>query len=140
MQESLRKDVTSSSAPPPAKTVERGMPRSTSPPCHEDLPRSGGLLAKGLDADVQDRFISARMNNGGPEMRHIEPDVETWRDYKQGSCFSDYEVEKMAIGAWRYHLRKRGEYLPDRRLPDQVQVDHVRILSAALRDYKKVAH
>ncbi len=71
-------------------------------------------------------------------MRHIEPDVETWRDYKPGSSFSDHEVEKMAIGAWKYHLRKRGEYLPDRLLPDHVHLDHVRILSAALRDYKRL--
>jgi hypothetical protein len=42
------------------------------------------------------------------------------------------------LSAWRYQLRKRREYLPDRRLPDQVHLDHVKILGAALRDFKKL--
>jgi hypothetical protein len=139
VKENSRKEVTISSAPPPAMAVGRGRSnKSTSPPCHEDLPRTGGLLAKGLDQDTQDRFVTLKRLNGGPEMRRIEPNVELWRDYKPGPSFSDHEVEKMALSAWRYQLRKRAEYLPDRRLPDQVHLDHVKILGAALRDLKNL--
>jgi hypothetical protein len=137
VQENPRKEVTSSSAPPPAIAVDRGRPKSTSPPCHDGLPKNG-LLAKGLDADTQERFATRKWLNGGPEMRRIEPDVELWHDYKPGSSFSDHEVERMALNAWRYQLRKKAEYLPDRRLPDQVHLDHVKILGAALRDFKKL--
>ncbi len=97
VKENSRKEVTSSSAPPPAMAVGSRRPKSTSPPCHEDLPRIGGLLAKILDADAQDHFVTSKMLSSGPEMRRIEPDVETWRDYKPGSSFTDHEVEKMAF-------------------------------------------
>ncbi len=71
-------------------------------------------------------------------MRRIKPDVELWLDYKPGSSHSDHEVEKMALSAWRYQLRRKSEYLPDRRLPDQIHLDHVKILGAALRDLKNL--
>ncbi len=80
VKDNSKKEVIIASAPPPAMAVGSGRPKSTSPPRHEDLPRSGGRMAKGLDEDTQDLFQSFKMVNGGPEMRRIEPDVELWRD------------------------------------------------------------
>jgi hypothetical protein len=106
--------------------VGSGRPKSTSSPCHEDLPRTGGLLAKGLDEDTQTRFEELKMVNGGPEMRRIQPDVELWLDYKPGSSHSDHEVEKMA-------LNRGGTNLEGNRSISRIGVFRTRYTSIMLK-------
>jgi hypothetical protein len=43
----------------------------------------------------------------------------------------------MALEAWRSHLRHMHDYLPDRIIPNATHLDHVKILNAALTDYKR---
>ncbi len=43
----------------------------------------------------------------------------------------------MALEAWRSHLRKMHEYLPDRDIAKSVHLDHLKVLSSALTDFKK---
>jgi hypothetical protein len=99
-------------------------------------------MTEGLDEVTLWRFggnKSSRDFGGGP-MRDVDPEPQLWLDYnKPGSCHTDFDLEKMARYAWRHHLRENQEYLPDRRLPDHVHLDHVKILGAALLDFKKAA-
>jgi hypothetical protein len=138
VKESSRKKLIIASAPPSLVVIKSERPKSTSPPSHhEDQPRGRELVAEGLDSMTQWRFQNLRSDRGGPDMRNIDPEPELWLDYnKPGSTHTDFEVVKMAVFAWRHRLRKNQEYLSDRRLPDQVHLDHVKILAAALRDFK----
>jgi hypothetical protein len=43
----------------------------------------------------------------------------------------------MALEAWRSHLRKKHEYLPDRDIASSVHLDHLKVLSSALTDFKR---
>jgi hypothetical protein len=90
VKDNSKKEVIITSALPAAVTVKSERPKSTSPPCHEDLPRTGGLLAKGLDENEQSRFEDLKAGSGGPEMRRIQPELELWLDYTPGSSHSDH--------------------------------------------------
>jgi hypothetical protein len=50
---------------------------------------------------------------------------------------SDGQLGVMALKAWRSHLRKMHEYLPDRDIAKSVHLDHLKVLSSALTDFKK---
>jgi hypothetical protein len=56
VKDNSKNEVTISSAPPPTVAVISERPKSTSPPCHKDLPRTGGLPTKRLDEATQSRF------------------------------------------------------------------------------------
>jgi hypothetical protein len=43
----------------------------------------------------------------------------------------------MALEAWRSHLRDKYDYLPDRALPKEVHLDHIKTISSAITDYKR---
>jgi hypothetical protein len=102
VKENSKKELISTSAPPPEVTVKSERPKSTSPPSHQDLPRGSGLLSMRLDGTEQWRFQELKSGHGGPSMRRIEPEQELWFDYKPGSSHTDFEVEKMALYAWRH--------------------------------------
>jgi hypothetical protein len=50
---------------------------------------------------------------------------------------SDEELGIMALEAWRNHLRNMHDYLPDRVIPPATHLDHVKVLNAAITDYKR---
>jgi hypothetical protein len=43
----------------------------------------------------------------------------------------------MSLEAWRSHLRKQHDYLPDRDIPKSVHLDHIKIISSAITDFKR---
>ncbi len=55
---------------------------------------------------------------------------------KDGLNCSDDELRKQSLIAWRHLLKSRDEYRPDRLLPQETHEAHVKILMAALSDFK----
>ena len=55
---------------------------------------------------------------------------------ENGLNCSDAELVKQSLIAWRTHLKSRGDYRPDRRLPDETHLSHAKILMAALTNFK----
>ena len=71
--------------------------------------------------------------------RRISPTPDHFKDYNaaRDAHLSDGQLSAMSLEAWRSHLRKMHEYLPDRDIPKSVHLDHIKILSAAITDYKR---
>ena len=56
---------------------------------------------------------------------------------EQGLKSSDDDLREQSLIAWRYHLRSQGRYRPDKVLPKETREAHVKILMAALSNFKK---
>jgi hypothetical protein len=56
---------------------------------------------------------------------------------EQGLQCSDDDLRRQSLIAWRHHLRSQGRYKPDKALPRETQEAHVKILMAALSNFKK---
>jgi hypothetical protein len=119
-------------------STERLVSRSS--PSLPEQQRGRGLMGvlertfvTALDSRVQNRFHSVKESFESPIMRNVSPEPELWRDYSTpGATFTTFELERMALYTWRHRLRMNHEYLPDRNLSENICLDHVRILIAAL--------
>ena len=56
---------------------------------------------------------------------------------EQGLKGSDDDLREQSLIAWRHHLRSQGRYRPDKALPIETSEAHVKILMAALSNFKK---
>jgi hypothetical protein len=50
--------------------------------------------------------------------------------------YTDVEYDTQAIEAWRHYCRRMHDYMPDRDYYGDVHAKHLRILQAAIRDFK----
>jgi hypothetical protein len=80
------------------------------------------VIIKGTTEEYHPRRISLKIEN-----------YNAARD----TYLSDGQLGVMALEAWRSHLRKMHEYLPDRDIAKSVHLDHLKVLSSALTDFKK---
>jgi hypothetical protein len=71
--------------------------------------------------------------------RRVSPTPDLFQHYNaaRDAHLSDGELGVMALEAWRNHLRKKHEYLPDRDIASSVHLDHLKVLSSALTDFKR---
>ena len=71
--------------------------------------------------------------------RKISPTPDHFENYNaaRDAHLSDGQLSAMSLEAWRSHLRKQHDYLPDRDIPKSVHLDHIKIISAAITDYKR---
>ena len=92
----------------------------------------------GLGKAAQENFHS-KMGPYKGYNRRISPTPDHFKDYNaaRDAHLSDGQLSAMSLEAWRSHLRKMHEYLPDRDIPKSVHLDHIKILSAAITDYKR---
>jgi hypothetical protein len=60
------------------------------------------------------------------------------RDQTKPGIYSDAEYEQQALEAWREHCRqsRAHDYMPDRDYSDDVHSKHLRVLQAAIKDFK----
>jgi hypothetical protein len=63
------------------------------------------------------------------------PEEEVYRSPRSGH-YTDAEYDNQALEAWRNQCRKSHDYMPDRDYPMEVHGKHLRILQAAIRDFK----
>jgi hypothetical protein len=92
----------------------------------------------GLDKSAQDKFHERASEYKG-DNRRVSPTPDLFQYYNaaRDAHLSDGQLGVMALEAWRSHLRKMHEYLPDRDIPKSVHLDHLKVLSSALTDFKK---
>jgi hypothetical protein len=92
----------------------------------------------GLDKSAQENFHS-KMGDYKGSNRRVEPTPDLLENYNaaRDTYLSDGQLGAMALEAWRSHLRKMHEYLPDRDIPKATHLDHLKVLSSALTDFKR---
>jgi hypothetical protein len=70
------------------------------------------------------------------ENRHVKPPPLKTLLGENGLHCSDAQLRKQSLIAWRNHLKSQGEYKPDRRLPSETHLKHIKILMAALSNFR----
>jgi hypothetical protein len=92
----------------------------------------------GLDKSAQENFHS-KMGDYKGYNRRVSPTPDLSENYNaaRDAYLSDGQLGVMALEACRSHLRKMHEYLPDRDIAKSVHLDHLKVLSSALTDFKK---
>jgi hypothetical protein len=93
----------------------------------------------GLDKSAQENYHSKMVDYKGRNRRVSPPTPDLFENYNaaRDTYLSDGKLGVMALEAWRIHLRKMHEYLPDRDIAKSVHLDHLKVLSSALTDFKK---
>jgi hypothetical protein len=92
----------------------------------------------GLDKVAQERYHDRVCDYKGGN-RRVSPTPDHYKSYSstKDAHLSDEELGIMASEAWRSHLRNMHDYLPDRKIPPATHLDHVKVLNAAITDYKR---
>jgi hypothetical protein len=74
----------------------------------------------GLDQSAQDNYHS-KMDDYKGRNRRISPTPDHFENYNaaKDAHLSDGQLVAMSLEAWRSHLRKQHDYLPDRDMPNQ---------------------
>jgi hypothetical protein len=92
----------------------------------------------GLGKSAQENFHS-KMGDYKGYNRTVAPTPDLFKNYNaaRDAHLSDGQLTTMALEAWRSHLRDKYEYLPDRALPKEVHLDHIKIISSAITDFKR---
>ncbi len=92
----------------------------------------------GLDKSAQENYHS-KMDDYKGRNRRVSPTPDHFENYNaaRDTYLSDGQLGAMALEAWRSHLRKMHEYLPDRDIPKATHLDHLKVLSSALTDFKR---
>jgi hypothetical protein len=91
-----------------------------------------------LDKSAQDNFHERASEYKG-DNRRVSPTPDLFQHYNaaRDTHLSDGQLGVMALEAWRSHLRKKHEYLPDRNIASSVHLDHLKVFSSALTDFKR---
>jgi hypothetical protein len=107
----------------------------TGSPCHSDRSdRSSGNSSEG-------QTISKPIDEDGGAQREYRgrnrriPAEEAYKTPRSGH-YTDAEYDEQSLEAWRYQCRKAHDYMPDRDYSAEVHGKHLRILQAAIRDFK----
>jgi hypothetical protein len=92
----------------------------------------------GLDKAAQESYHDIASVFKGHN-RRVSPTPDLFQHYNaaRDAHLSDGQLGVMALEAWRSHLRKKHEYLPDRDIASSVHLDHLKVLSSALTDFKR---
>jgi hypothetical protein len=92
----------------------------------------------GLDKSAQANYHS-KMDDYKGRNRRISPTPDHFENYNaaKDAHLSDGQLVAMSLEAWRSHLRKQHDYLPDRDIPKPVHLDHIKIISSAITDFKR---
>jgi hypothetical protein len=92
----------------------------------------------GLDKAAQDRFHDVASVYKGHN-RRVSPTPDLFQHYNaaRDTHLSDGQLDVMALEDWRGHLRKKHEYLPDRDIASSIHLNHLKVLSSALTDFKR---
>ncbi len=123
------------------------------------LDSKGGIMDKtssrSQSAQTGSPALSDRSSNNSSEdqrnTRPIEEDGGCQRDHRRRNRkipeeevyrtprldhYTDAEYDNQALEAWRNQCRQSHDYMPDRDYSREVHGKHLRILQAAIRDYK----
>jgi hypothetical protein len=92
----------------------------------------------GLDKAAQDTFHD-RASEYKESNRRVSPTPDLFQHYNaaRDTHLSDGQLGVMALEAWMSHLRRKHEYLPDQEIASSVHLDHLKVLSSALSDFKR---
>jgi hypothetical protein len=92
----------------------------------------------GLDKSAQANYHS-KMDDYKGRNRTVSPTPDHFKNYNvaKDAHLSDGQLVAMSLEAWRSHLRKQHDYLPDRDIPKPVHLDHIKIISSAITDFKR---
>ncbi len=111
----------------------------TGSPCHSDhSDRSSGNSSEG-------QTISKPIDEEGGVQREYRgrnrriPAEEAYKTPRSGH-YTDAEYDEQVLEAWRHQCRKAHDYMPDRAYTKEVHGKHLRILQAAIRDFKLQRH
>ncbi len=91
-----------------------------------------------LDKSAQENYHS-KMNDYKGRNRRVSPTPDHFENYNaaRDAHLSDGQLVAMSLEAWRSHFRKQHDYLPDRDIPKPVHLDHIKIISSVITDFKR---